>query len=252
MKIVILSSIIVLLLINEITFTYSKDHELFSTDVEIDEILSNEIANIPSKRDKYDIQFKIYLRDFNKLTNEVKHKDKERKIRFKTIKIQRDLIDNYNSEIVNSARHNETNKRADQIEIREISEIEYKKGLAINSLIFIVCLTLVLLLLRTNLVSKTTAIIIYALGLLGVAIYIFFMLFVKQSNVDDNYYRKYNFVKPSEEQILQSKLDYKKSLRKLSEPDVDEIYKNNSIPANSIDVSEYINKALGNNQKCSN
>lgn len=252
MKFVILSSIIVLLLITEISFTYERDHESFSNELEINKILASEIANIPSKRDKYDIQFKIYLKDYNKLTDEVKHKDKERKIRFKTIKIQRDLIDNYTKEIERSERHNDTNKRIGQIEVRSISEVEYKKKLAIQSIIYIICLTVVLLLLRVGIVDKTTAIILYILGLVVLGVYIFFMLFVKQSNVDDHYYKKYNFVKPSEEEMLQSKLNYKKSLKKLKEPDVDQVYKNNNIPANSIDVSEYINIASGNNQKCSN
>ena len=84
MKFLILSSIIVLLLITEISFTYAKDHELFSNKVDINKILASEIANIPSKRDKYDIQFKIYLRDYNNLTNEVKHKlQNQNKGRFK-------------------------------------------------------------------------------------------------------------------------------------------------------------------------
>ena len=252
MKFLILSSIIVLLLITEISFTYAKDHELFSNKVDINKILASEIANIPSKRDKYDIQFKIYLRDYNNLTNEVKHKDKERKIRHKTIKIQRDLIDNYNKEIERTGRHNDTTKRIGQIEVRGINEIEYKKRLAIQSVVYILCLTVVILLLVAQVIDKRTAIIIYGVGLLLLGLYVFYRLFIEQSNVDDHFYKKYNFVKASEEEMLLSKLNYKKSLKKTNEIDVDEIYRNNNIPSNSIDVSEYINVASGNNQKCSN
>lgn len=250
MKLTILLSIIVLLLINEISFTYLQDRELFKNGV--DDILAKELANIPSKRDKYGIQFKIYLKDFGRLTNDVKHKDKERNMRFKTIKIQRNLINNYDNEIKKTKRNQQTNKRITEIESRENNEIEYKTNLAIKSLIYVVCLTLILLLYKANIISKMASIIFYVIGLFLLICYLFYMLLVKQSNVDDHYYKQYNFIKPSEEEILLSRLRYEKN-KKEGEMSVDEIYKNNNIPANSIDVSEYINEVNDerNNQTCS-
>lgn len=246
MNTTILLSIIALLLINEISITSSLDRESFIDNVDIDALIAKEVVNIPSKRDKYDIQFKMYIKQFNNLTNLVKDKDYERKLRDKTIQIQRNLIESYNKEINTGNRNNETGKRIGEIEVRGIGEALYKKKLAVHSIILIICLTIILLLYKADKITKKAAVVLYVLGLIAIALYVFYKLYITQSNVDDHYYKKYNFVKPTKEEVLLSKLNYEKSLRKNNERSVDDI--NNNIPANSIDISEYINDM---NEKCS-
>jgi hypothetical protein len=242
MKAKILLSIIILLLINELSINYSKKRERFYQDNNYDKLLTDLILNIPSGLDKYNIQQNHILKKFNDFTEKVKKINHEKNVRRKTILIQRNMIDNNDKDIYNGSRQNQTSKRNDQIEVREISEIEYKKNLAIKTLIFIICLSVVLLIYKRDLITRVQAIVLYVLGLIIWAIYLVFMLKIKQSNVDDNYYKKYNFIKPSEEEVLQSKLNYQKKLRKMDERNVEEVYKNNSIPANSIDINEYINE----------
>lgn len=262
MNVTILLSIIVLLLINEISVTYYRDHRERFTDHEtIEEKIARELANISSKRDKYDITFKIYYKDFEEKTDKVKQIDNEKKIRLKTINIQRTLIDNYQKEITRINRENQTLKRNDEIESREIGEIEYKKNLAITSIIYLICLSIVFLLYKADVVDKKKMIILYGIGLLILLLYILYKMLIIQSNVDDHYYKKYNFVKPSETEILKSKLEYEK--RKKDEfkynfftyllfGSKNRVRENSGdkIRGNSIDVSEYINKKL--EDRCDN
>ena len=264
MKVTILLSIIALLLINEISVSYNRDHEGFSEGESVEEKIAKEIANIPSKRDKYDITFKIYSKYFQEKTDKVKQIDHEKKIRVKTINIQRNLIENNEKEITRINRENQTVKRNDEIESREIGEIEYKKNLAMTSLIYLVCLSVVFLLYKGDIVDRKTMIVLYVIGLLCLVVYVLYKVYVSQSNVDDHYYKKYNFVKPSETEILKSKLEYEKRKRKPKNPgffstlfgsnnnDIDE-HQGSKIRGNSIDVSEYINESLKERmERCEN
>ena len=144
---------------------------------------------------------------------------------------------------------NSTSKRHIEINMNKYRRVEYQLSVLKYILIAIMGLIIIPILTYANVMSKKTGmgVIVFALVIIGIVSY--FFLYVKNVYRDNNDYKEFNFVKPTDEQVARSKMLSEMSKRDKARCQALAELEDDFDPASlNIDISQYINSATANNQ----
>lgn len=144
---------------------------------------------------------------------------------------------------------NSTSKRRIEINMNKYRKVEHQLSVLKYILIAIMGLIIIPILTYANVMSKKTGmgVIVFALVIIGIVSY--FFLYVKNINRDNNNYKEFNFVKPSDEQVARSKMLSEMSNRDKARCQALSELEDDFDPASlNIDISQYRSPATANNQ----
>ena len=144
---------------------------------------------------------------------------------------------------------NSTSKRRIEINMNKYRKVENQLSVLKYILIAIMGLIIIPILTYANVMSKKTGmgVIVFALVIIGIVSY--FFLYVKNVNRDNNNYKEFNFVKPSDEQVARSKMLSEMSNRDKARCQALSELEDDFDPASlNIDISQYRSPATANNQ----
>ena len=186
---------------------------------------------------------------YNSYTIQLKHLDRERVL-------NTDMLDDQYRRIYTNKKMlhylknvSSTNKRLDVLEnktsIKNNKRIDSIKKLLIVAAIMIIIPVIGFF----NLIDKTAALYLWFIGILiCVLIFVFYNLDIS-FNRDKQYLSKYNFNKPTEEEILRSRLEYERQVQKEGLTRIDESAIENDPRNMRLSINQYIN--VPRNSTCS-
>ena len=122
------------------------------------------------------------------------------------LKSQEMIIDQDGILLNSLQRMDSTKKRQVEMNIYERRKVEYQVNVFKYIVIAIGVALLFPALVKFNVLDKNTGMVIWGLFMIVVLIYAVFMLYVKNLNRDDIDFNKYNFVKPTDEEVARSRL----------------------------------------------
>lgn len=122
------------------------------------------------------------------------------------LKSQEQIISDDGEFLNNLQRMDSTMKRQIEINLYDYRKTENQVNI-FKQVVIVVALALIIpALVKFNVLERNVGIVIWCILLVIVLIYAVFMLFIKDGNRDDIEYNKFNFVKPTDEEIARSRL----------------------------------------------
>jgi len=147
---------------------------------------------------------------------------------------------------------NSTAKRRIEINMNKYRKIDYQLSVLKYILVAVMCLLIIPILTYANVLGKSTGmgVIVFLLVLIAVAGY--FFLYVKNVGRDNNDYKEFNFVKPTDEQVARSKMLSEMSKRDKARCQALTELEDDFDPASlNIDISQYKSPSSQGSSKCS-
>jgi hypothetical protein len=159
------------------------------------------------------------------------------------VKSQQNVIDSDNVVIKNLSETDSTRRRQIEINLNNYRSINYQVDIFKKLVVAIGLALIIPALVKFGGIPSNIGMMIWVIYMLIILIYAIFVLFVKEKTRDNNNFRKFNFVKPNDEEIARSRM-----LSEMSEKDkvkcqalaeMDDGFDPSSI---DIDINEYKSK----------
>ena len=99
-----------------------------------------------------------------------------------------------------------TMKRQMEININEFRKVQYNLGIIKQAIVYVAIVLIIPAFVKFGLLDKSIGLMIWVILLVVLVVYVVFMIVVKNSNRDDIDFNKYNFVKPTDDEIARSRI----------------------------------------------
>ena len=176
-------------------------HQQYVPEMNVDFSVISQLNERGMSRNMFNLMKNMY--ELNTLHTRSNYADKKRLD--DVLENQEKLIQK-DQTVIDDLRHlNETNKREIEIEMYKTRKSRNMNKILKYALIAIVFIVLFPLLTKFKVVGKALGIGLWCGGLLLLLGYMFYMLYVKEINRDDLEFNRYNFKKPSDEEVARSR-----------------------------------------------
>jgi hypothetical protein len=180
---------------------YFADHDTLNN-INIDFASLSNLGNDSVRAELWNLLKEMY--EVGTLTSKSNYVDKQRLDNI--LKSQEYIISDDGVLINNLKSVDNTMKRQMEINFNEYRKTQYNLRVIKQAIVFIAIILIIPALVKFGILEKKVGLVVWFILLVVLLIYVIFMIVVKNRNRDDIDFKKYNFVKPTDEEVARSRI----------------------------------------------